>query len=137
AYTRYWSEVDTTAMMWIGFYDFSRSTKSASPKVNSWSNLESKIWLNGQSIAPPKWQRGSQEGDLEIPYIDENYYSRKPTLVQLKKGWNTILIKAPVGSFNSGIWYSPIKWMFSAMIVEPDANSINLRIGKGYDYEVH
>jgi len=135
AYTRYWSDADTTAMMWIGFYDFSRSTKSASPKSNTWSNLESKIWLNGKAIDPPKWLRANQEGDLEIPYIDENYYSRKPAFVQLKKGWNTILVKAPVGSFNSGIWYSPIKWMFSAMIVESDSNNINLRIGKGY--EVH
>ena len=132
AQSRYWSDVDTTALMWIGFYDFSRSTKSASPKAGTWSNLESKIWLNGKSIDPPNWQRANQEGDLEIPYIDENYYSRKPTVVHLKKGWNTILVKAPVGKFNSGIWYSPIKWMFSAMIVEPEPNSINLKIGDGY-----
>src|SRR5690606_711811 len=132
AQSRYWSDTDTTALMWIGFYDFSRSTKSASPLSGTWSNLQSKIWLNGKSVDPPNWLRADQEGDLEIPYIDENYYSRKPTIVHLKKGWNTILIKAPVGNFNSGIWYSPIKWMFSAMIIEPESNSINFKIGEGY-----
>lgn len=33
----------------------------------------------------------------EIPYADENYYSRKPTPIKLKKGWNEVLVKVPVG----------------------------------------
>jgi len=140
ARSRYYSEADTTALMWIGFYDFSRSTKSATPAKGTWNDMQSKIWLNGQLIDPPLWARAGQDGDLEIPYIDENYYSRPPTPVKLKKGWNEIVIKAPVGSFNSGIWYSPVKWMFSAMIVEPAdspekqpaKSGRHLDIGKGY-----
>ena len=132
AHTRYWSNSDTTALMWIGFYDFSRSNRSDPPTANTWSTMKSKIWLNGQEINPPQWQHAGQEGHLEIPYADENYYFRKPTPVQLKKGWNEVLIKVPVGGFSSGIWYSPIKWMFSAMIIEPEKDSINYKIGEGY-----
>lgn len=132
AYNRYWSDIDTTAQMWIGFYDFSRSTWTAPLALNTWSTTESKIWLNGESIDPPQWQHAGQTVDAEIPYADENYYSRIPTPIKLKKGWNEVLVKVPVGSFNSGIWYSPIKWMFSAMIIESDPASVNFKIGAGY-----
>ncbi len=132
AHTRYWSPTDTTGLMWIGFYDFSRSNRSDPPVKDTWNNLDSRIWLNGQVINPPKWQHAGQEGHLEIPYADENYYFRKPMEVQLKQGWNEVLVKVPVGKFSSGIWYSPIKWMFSAMIIETENNSINFKIGDGY-----
>ena len=120
---RYWSPVDTTALLWVGFYDNSRSTATAPAKAGTWYNLGSKVWLNGQIIAPPDWQRSGQKGDLEIPYIDENYYFRAPREVHIKKGWNYLLLKAPVGSFNSGKWYAPVKWMFTAMFVQPQPGS--------------
>ena len=131
-YQRYWSDVDTTAAMWIGFYDFSRSTMSNTPNVGTWNHLQSKVWLNGKEIAPPIWQRAGQTGDLEIPYIDENYIMRKPTTVQLKKGWNEILTKIPIGSFKGKVWHTPNKWMFTAMIIEREPGTINYRQGKGY-----
>lgn len=116
-YAKYWSELDTTARMWIGFYDFSRSTATNSPKAGTWNNLSSRIWLNGRVINPPDWQRAGQTGNTETPYIDENYSFRQPQTVHLKKGWNQILVKAPIGKFNSGIWYAPYKWMFTAVFV--------------------
>lgn len=120
---RYYSPVDTTALLWVGFYDNSRSTATAPAKAGSWNNLDSKVWLNGQIIGPPDWQRAGQKGDLEIPYLDENYYFRAPREVPIKKGWNYLLLKMPVGSFNSGKWYAPVKWMFTAMFVEPQPGS--------------
>ena len=131
-YQRYWSDADTTAEMWIGFYDFSRSTMTNTPDAGTWNHLQSKIWLNGNEIAPPKWQRAGQKGDLEIPYIDENYIMRKPTTVQLKKGWNEILTKIPIGSFAAKVWHTPNKWMFTAMIIEKQPGSINYQQGGGY-----
>lgn len=125
AYAKYWSDADTTTQMWLGFYDFSRSTATDPPKANTWNNLQSKIWLNGKTIAPPQWQRAGQQGNSEIPYVDENYYFRKPAEVGLKKGWNTILIKLPAGKFNSGIWYAPVKWMFTAVFIKHDRNGTN------------
>lgn len=125
AYAKYWSDVDTTAQMWIGLYDFSRSTQTDPPKENTWNNLQGKIWLNNHLIAPPDWQQGGQAGDLEIPYSDENYYSRKPAVVHLNKGWNKLLIKLPVGKFDSGLWYAPVKWMFTAIFVTKQQEGMN------------
>ena len=70
------------------------------------------LWVNGQEIPPPKWKRGGQKGNSEIPLTDEGYEYRVPSKVWFKKGWNTVLLKAPVGSFK-GEWQNPVKWMFT------------------------
>ena len=44
--------------------------------------------------------------------IDEGYEYREPTKILMQKGWNTVLIKAPVGTFK-GEWQNPVKWMFT------------------------
>lgn len=131
-YQQYWSDKDTTAGMWIGFYDFSRSTMTNTPAAGTWNHLHSKIWLNGHEIKPPLWKRAGQKGDLEIPYIDENYMMRAPVQIHLKKGWNQILTKIPVGSFTAKVWHTPNKWMFTAIIVEKQPGSIHYSQGKGY-----
>ncbi len=69
--------------------------------------------MNGEIVAPPNWARGGQKGNPEIPLIDEGYEYRAPTKILLKKGWNIILIKAPVGSFKARGWQNPVKWMFT------------------------
>ncbi|GAC1442865.1 MAG: hypothetical protein NVSMB63_11500 [Sediminibacterium sp.] len=53
--------------------------------------------------------------------IDEGYEYRKPTPIKLQQGWNTILIKAPVASFKSNDWQSPVKWMFTCIPVTTGA----------------
>lgn len=118
AYSNHWSNADTSALMWIDFYNYSRSTASDSPKEGTWNNLQSKIWLNDSIISPPQWNRAGQKGNLEIPYTDEGYWYRAPIKVNLKKGWNQLLVKLPVGSFKEGVWHTPVKWMFTAAFVE-------------------
>ncbi len=44
---------------------------------------------------------------------DEGYEYRKPTKIYLQKGWNHILIKAPIASFKGKDWQNPVKWMFT------------------------
>lgn len=113
-----WSDTDQEADMWIGFYDFSRSQATPTPALGTWNNYNAKIWINGEEILPPRWVRAGQDGgDNEYPYEDENYIMRSPHKVHLKKGMNTILVKAPIPSFNSGIWYAPNKWMFTAVFL--------------------
>ena len=50
---------------------------------------------------------------------NENCVSRPPLLVELKKGWNKVMWKLPVGGF-----YTPevrlVKWMFTTVFVTPD-----------------
>lgn len=113
ASTRIWSDKEQNKPFWIGFNNLSRSTATDSPPAGAWDHKSSQIWVNGQEIAPPAWKRGSQKGDSEIPLIDEGYEYRAPKLIPLKKGWNDVLIKAPVGSFKGKDWQNPVKWMFT------------------------
>ena len=48
-----------------------------------------------------------------MPLIDEGYEYRTATKINLQKGWNTILIKAPVAGFKGRDWQNPVKWMFT------------------------
>ncbi|MDO5036236.1 MAG: family 20 glycosylhydrolase [Porphyromonas sp.] len=118
AYRRVWSDEGGEVDMWIGFNDFSRSYMTDSPKLGTWNNLGSKIWINGEEIAPPRWRRAGERGDMEYPYEDENYIMRSPQRVRLRKGWNDLLVKCPISTFATGIWYAPNKWMFTAVILE-------------------
>ncbi|MBO9618335.1 MAG: beta-N-acetylhexosaminidase [Niabella sp.] len=118
ATTRIWCNAAGIRKFWIGFNDLSRSPATDSPPIGKWDTRESQVWVNGESIAPPHWKRGGEKGDPEIPLIDEGYSYRPPTLIPLKKGWNHILIKAPVGSFKGKNWENPVKWMFTFVQVD-------------------
>ena len=113
AFTKIWSDRDTIKDFWIGFNNLSRSPATDSPQAGTWDNHKSEIWLNGKLISPPKWKNAGQKGDSEIPLVDEGYEYRKPTALQLKKGWNLIRIKTPIGSFKAKNWQNPEKWMFT------------------------
>ncbi len=113
AVTKIWSNEDAVKECWIGFNNLSRSPATDSPPVNEWDTKQSKVWVNGILISSPEWKRGGQKGNAEIPLVDEGYEYRAGTKIQLKKGWNTVLIKAPVGSFKGKDWQNPVKWMFS------------------------
>lgn len=115
ATTRIYSSYEQEIGMWIGFYNISRSNNTASPDSGTWDNRNSKIWVNNNEILAPKWSRAGRKSTLEDPLIDEGYEYREPTLIKLKKGWNTVLIKAPVASFRSNDWQKPVKWMFTAI----------------------
>lgn len=125
AVTRIYSHYDQQIGMWIGFYNISRSNNTATPDAGTWDNRNSKIWINNLEILPPKWHRAGRKSSLEDPLIDEGYEYREPTPIHLKKGWNSILIKAPVASFRSNDWQQPVKWMFTAIPVLSRKESIN------------
>lgn len=113
ASTQIWSAEEKVENFWIGFNNLSRSPATDSPKPGTWDNHQSKVWVNGKLIDPPKWKRGGQKGNSEIPLIDEGYEYREPTKIVLKKGWNDVLIKSPIGSFKGKDWQNPEKWMFT------------------------
>ncbi|WP_242921187.1 family 20 glycosylhydrolase [Pontibacter liquoris] len=113
ATTQLWSDTDTTGYFWIGFNDLSRSYNSDSPEAGTWDDRGSAVYLNGQVIAPPRWKRAGQKGNAEIALTDEGYSYRAPTPARLRKGWNTVVVKLPVGSFKGKDWQNPTKWMFT------------------------
>jgi len=108
-----WCDEEGTKDFWIGFNNLSRSYATDSPPIGAWDDRNSAVWVNGKMISSPVWKRGGQKGQLEIPLVDEGYEYRPPTKIFLKKGWNTILIKAPVGSFAGKDWQNPVKWEFT------------------------
>lgn len=113
ATTRIWSDADTTMGCWIGFDNLSRSMATGAPSPGTWDQRNSRIWVNGIAIAAPFWKYGGQKGDLERPLTDEGYEYRPPLTVFFKKGWNTVLVKIPVGSFKARDGQHPVKWMFT------------------------
>lgn len=115
AYRRFYSPVDTTGYFWIGFYNTSRSHAVTTPALGQWDERGSKLWVNGGLVPPPQWTYPGRCCSEENPLVDESYEYRQPTEIHLRKGWNTILVKAPVESFSSGNWQHPVKWMFTVV----------------------
>ncbi|MBS1487778.1 MAG: beta-N-acetylhexosaminidase [Bacteroidetes bacterium] len=113
ATTTIWSEEEATKDFWIGFNNISRSPATDSPPQNGWDHKGSAVWVNGKLISPPAWKRPGQKGNADIPLIDEGYEYRTPTKIQLQKGFNTVVLKIPVGSFKGKDWQNPVKWMFT------------------------
>ncbi len=113
ATTKIWSNEEKVADFWIGFNDLSRSPATDTPAEGTWNDLQSKVWVNGKLVPPPVWEYAGQTGNSEIPLTDEGYSYREPTKILLHKGWNDVLIKAPVGTFKGKDWQSPVKWEFT------------------------
>jgi hypothetical protein len=117
AIRKIWTDEDEEKNCWIGFNNLSRSHAADSPPEGAWDNKGSAVWVNGKLIAPPHWKHAGQKGNAEIPLSDEGYEYRAPTRIFFKKGWNTVLIKAPVGSFKTNDWQNPVKWMFTFVVL--------------------
>ena len=113
AATKIWADKSGKKDFWIGFNNISRSPATDSPPQDAWDNKNSAVWVNGELINPPHWLHGNQKGNAEIPLVDEGYEYREPVKIFLKKGWNRVLVKAPVGSFKGKDWQNPVKWMFT------------------------
>jgi hypothetical protein len=117
AVRKIFSETEGYKNYWIGFNNISRSNIPRSPILGSWDYRGSKIWLNGVEVNSPNWKYAGRKPDMEDPLFDESYEYREPARLLLKKGWNTILVKAPVSSFKA-YWYEPVKWMFTVVMAE-------------------
>ena len=113
ATTKIWTDKAGEKSFWIGFNNISRSPATDSPPPDAWDNKNSEVWVNGKLIDPPKWKHAGMKGNGEWPLVDEGYEYRQPTKIYLNKGWNHVLIKAPVSSFKGKDWQNPAKWMFT------------------------
>jgi hexosaminidase len=113
--TDFWSDTDTSAYLWAGFDNLSRSPATDSPRSSTWDNRSSQLWLNDRIIDPPVWKNAGKKGNPEVPLVDEGYEYRAPIEIHVRKGWNTLKVKAPVGTFKGTDWQNPVKWMFTAV----------------------
>lgn len=113
ATTQIWSDQKTTKPFWIGFNNLSRSPATDSPPAFAWNEHNATVTVNGGIVPPPIWNRAGQKGNSEIPLIDEGYEYREPTMIELKKGWNDVRIKIPIGKLSGKDWQNPAKYMFT------------------------
>lgn len=119
AFTRVYSPVDQEAGLQFETQNYSRSEPDIAPLPGKWDYRESHIWVNGKDIEPPVWTANREVRSNENPLGNENLTSRQPVKVNLKKGWNDVMIKLPVGKFSTPETRL-VKWMFSAVFTTPD-----------------
>lgn len=123
------SNRDIECGAWIDMTGFSRSDgrsrDAPTPALGQWNKHGATIEINGEKIAPPKWNRPSTRGNpKEIPLSDEGYWYREPTKIKLKKGVNHVKMTLP----KKGGW----KWIGS--FVPIDGSSDHPREIQGLEY---
>lgn len=118
-YTWIYSPSDQKAGLHFNTHNYGRSELDMAPPEGEWDYKRSRVWLNGELVSPPAWDNNAVKPDHETPYANENMWSRPPVSINLKKGWNSLVLKLPVGSFSTPETRL-VKWMFTAMVVTPD-----------------
>lgn len=103
----------------LEFQNYSRSESDLPPREGTWDYKGSRAWLNGRELQPPHWLNTHTVRNNEIPLRNENCTSRPPLQITLKKGWNKLFLKLPVGKFATNETRL-VKWMFTAVFVTPD-----------------
>ena len=119
AYATRWiySPKERKTKLALEFQNYSRSESDLAPRQGTWDYKCSRAWLNGQEIMPPVWKNTNTERSNEITLKNENYMSRPAIDITLKKGWNKLMLKLPVGKF-SFKETRLVKWMFTAALVD-------------------
>lgn len=119
AYATRWiySPKERKTQLMLEFQIYSRSESDLAPRQGTWDYKCSRAWLNGQEIMPPVWKNTNTERSNEITLKNENYMSRPAIDITLKKGWNKLMLKLPVGKFSSKETRL-VKWMFTAALVD-------------------
>lgn len=111
AWTYIYSPREQDAGALIEFQNISRSEADHAPNAGCWDRKGSRIWLNGEEIAPPVWANsGVLIFSLEEFLFNENFTARPPMPIHLKKGWNKVSILLPYGPV-LGIRLN--KWMYT------------------------
>lgn len=122
AYTWVHSDKEQQAGLMLEFQNYSRSEKDWPAPQGCWDTKGSRIWLNDAEILPPVWTTHTEDGVTNETVLgNENAASRKPIPVTLHKGWNKLLLKLPVGEFNTEK-VRLVKWMFCCALVAPDGS---------------
>lgn len=119
AYATRWiySPKERKTKLALEFQNYCRSESDLAPRQGTWDYKCSRAWLNGQEIMPPVWKNTNTERSNEITLKNENYMSRPAIDITLKKGWNKLMLKLPVGKFSSKETRL-VKWMFTAALVD-------------------
>jgi len=132
AFTRIHSPKAQTVEAWIGANAWSRSAGrsrgGSTPDNGQWNSHGAKFWVNRQELAGPTWEKPKQSGKQldEVPLTDEDYYYRPAYKIQLKEGWNDVMVKIP----KANQW----KWVFTFIPVQSTGEGFNVREVEGLKY---
>jgi len=112
---------------WVGFETPTRSSRKSAgiPPGGKWDANGGAIFVNGKELAGPQWQNPGGNRYLqetwflpanEVPYTGEEFFwSRQPAAINLKTGWNKVVIRVPRA-------YRRQNWMAAFVPVKLDAN---------------
>ena len=112
ARARVWSPHRQRVGLVFETQNYSRSERDPNPPYGRWDFRHSRIWINGREILPPEWHDNQDPADPQDLFGNANCTGRAPMPVMLKKGWNEVLIKLPVGEFSTQETRL-VKWMFT------------------------
>ena len=101
----------------IEFQNYSRSEHDLAPENGQWDRKGSRVWLNGRELLPPRWDNAGRDITNEVTLGNENLTARLPISVQLRKGWNKIVVQLPYVAAK-GVRLN--KWMFTFVLTTPD-----------------
>ena len=119
AFTRVYSHKDQEVGLQFETQNYSRSEPDLPPPTGKWDYRESRLWINGDDILPPVWNNPHIERDNEVSLGNENLAARTVIPVKLRKGWNEVMIKLPVGEFSTPDTRL-VKWMFTCVFTTAD-----------------
>lgn len=119
AFTWVYSPSEQQVGAWLATQNYGRSEKDLPPPAGAWDYRESRLWINDEEIVPPSWTASHKLKENEIALGNENFEVRPPRPVALKKGWNKVMWKLPVGEFSTE-QVRLVKWMFTTVFVTPD-----------------
>lgn len=130
AWTWVYSPVAQKVGLWACTQNYGRSEKDLPPPAGQWDYRGSRLWINDEEIRSPHWTAFHKVKENEIPLGNENFESRPPLPVSLKKGWNKVMWKLPVGAFSTPE-VRLVKWMFTTVFVTADGSEAL----EGLEYE--
>ncbi len=122
--TEIYSEEEREIRAWVSLETPSRSTRRSAGigEQGKWET-GGKVWMNGEEVLPPVvWNEPGAYAyhfstykyvDIQnLPWTNEQlFWMREPAKIKLKKGWNTLLIEAPL-HYKTPFWYvsfSPVE----------------------------
>ena len=115
--TEIYSGQEREICAWVSFETPSRSTRRSAGigEQGQWET-GGKIFVNGEEVLPPSpWKEPGMYSyhfstygypDIQnLPWTDEQlFWMREPAKIKLRKGWNTILMEAPL-HYSTPFWF--------------------------------
>lgn len=119
AWTYVYSPVDQKVGAQIEFRNYSRSDRGLVPQNKKWDIMGSRVWVNDKEILPAwNWTNANTNPDIEAELGNLNFPGRAPIKVELKAGWNKVLLKCPYINIGGGNGNRPNKWQYTFVFTD-------------------